>query len=126
MKVKSSRNGKFTLTFTDISKSCPSGIFFYIANMSFNAIHENKILTKISEFAIPKLARIMKFCMLQKLQVEIEPITKVLTRQCACAGWSAPLLFRCNKVEFFLAEAKIRNSSKPGYSGSSLKFILWV
>ena len=26
---------------------------FSVANMSFNAIHENKILTKISEFTLP-------------------------------------------------------------------------
>ena len=27
-------------------------IFFYIANVSFNAIHENKIIAKISEFTV--------------------------------------------------------------------------
>ena len=26
--------------------------FFYVANVSFNAIHENKILAKISEFTV--------------------------------------------------------------------------
>ena len=104
VKINSSQNSEFTLSFTDISKSCPSGIVFYIANMSFKAIRENKILTKICEIYS---TRIMKFCMLQKLQVEIEPITKALTRLCVCAGWSAPLLFRCNKVKFFQAEAKI-------------------
>ena len=29
--------------------------FFYIANVSFNAIRENKILSKISEFAVLKI-----------------------------------------------------------------------
>ena len=43
---------KSLLSFTDAGKSCPSGKFliwqiFKLANMSFNAIHENKILTKI-------------------------------------------------------------------------------
>ena len=51
-KIKPSRNGEITLLFTDIGKSCPSHEFFNFANMSFNAIRENKILTKISEFTV--------------------------------------------------------------------------
>ena len=33
----------------------PCSQFFYIANVSFNAIRENKILSKISEFAVLKI-----------------------------------------------------------------------
>ena len=40
------RNGKITLSFIDIGKSCLSRKFF---TFSFNVIPENKILTKISE-----------------------------------------------------------------------------
>ena len=49
MKIKPSQNGKITLSFTDVGESCPS-CKFLTRQMSFNAIHENKILTKISEF----------------------------------------------------------------------------
>ena len=49
MKIKSSRNGELTLSFTDICKSCLSRDFLR-RNMSFNAIRENKILAKICEF----------------------------------------------------------------------------
>ena len=45
-KIKPSRNGKITLLFTDVVKSCPI-CDFNVANMSFNAIRENKILGKI-------------------------------------------------------------------------------
>ena len=48
MKIKSSRNGRIILSFTDEGKSCHSHDI-YVANMSFNAIRENKILAKISE-----------------------------------------------------------------------------
>ena len=47
MKIRSSRNGEITFNI-DEGKSCHSRDF-YIANMSFNAIRENKILAKISE-----------------------------------------------------------------------------
>ena len=33
----------------------PLSRFFYMANMCFNAIHENKMLTKISGFTVLKL-----------------------------------------------------------------------
>ena len=46
VKVKSSKNGKITLSFTDRGKSA------LVANMSFNAIHENKILAKISKSTV--------------------------------------------------------------------------
>ena len=53
MKIKSSQNGEVTLSFTNISKSCPyKSRIVDVANMSFNAIRENKILVKISEFAV--------------------------------------------------------------------------
>ena len=51
MKIKSSRNGVITLSFTDEGKTCHSREF-YVADMSFNAVRENKILAKISEFTV--------------------------------------------------------------------------
>ena len=42
-KIKSSRNFEIILSFTDLGKPCQSRDF-YVANMSFNAIRENKIL----------------------------------------------------------------------------------
>ena len=51
MKIKPSRIGDITLSFTDIGKSCPFRDF-YVANVSFNATRENKILAKISEFSV--------------------------------------------------------------------------
>ena len=53
IKIKSSQNGVITLSFTDEFKSCHVANF-YIANMSFNAIHENKILTKISYLTVSR------------------------------------------------------------------------
>ena len=52
VKIKPSRNGKLTLSFINIGKSCLSCDFFHITNMSFNAIRENKILAKISESTV--------------------------------------------------------------------------
>ena len=51
VKLRSSRNGKITLSYTDEGKSCHSRDF-YVSNMSFNAIRENKILAKFSEFTV--------------------------------------------------------------------------
>ena len=51
---KSSRNGRFILSFTDEGKSCHSREF-YVANMSFNAIRDNKILAKVSEFTVSEV-----------------------------------------------------------------------
>ena len=51
VKIKPSRIGDITLSFTDIGKSCPVRDF-YVANGSFSAIRENKILAKISEFNV--------------------------------------------------------------------------
>ena len=51
VKIKSPRNGEITLSFTDIGKSCLIRNF-NVANMSFNAIHKNKIVAKISEFTV--------------------------------------------------------------------------
>ena len=50
-KMKSSRNGEIILSFTDIGKSCHSRDFF-TSQICFNAIHENKIFAKISEFTV--------------------------------------------------------------------------
>ena len=44
VKIKPSRNGEITLSFTNKGKSSPGRDFF--ANMSFYAIRENKILAK--------------------------------------------------------------------------------
>ena len=43
VKIKSSRNFEIILSFTDLGKPCQSRDF-YVANMSFNATRENKIL----------------------------------------------------------------------------------
>ena len=50
VKIKSLRDGEITLSLTDIGKSCHCCEFITVANMSFNAIRKNKILSKISEF----------------------------------------------------------------------------
>ena len=52
LKIIPSRNGNMTLPFTDGGNSCSSREIFCIANMSFNTIHENKVLAKISEFTV--------------------------------------------------------------------------
>ena len=44
MKIKLSGNGKITLSFTEIGKSCPLSRIFNLVNMSLNAFRENKIL----------------------------------------------------------------------------------
>ena len=49
VKVKSTRNGGTTLSFTDKVDHAKVSIF-NVANMSFNAIREKKILAKSSEF----------------------------------------------------------------------------
>ena len=51
-KLKPSRNGEITLSFTDVSKSCQHCVFLNVANMSSILICENKILAKISEIAV--------------------------------------------------------------------------
>ena len=51
VKIKSSRNGKITLSFTvEVNHVIVAN--FYIANMSFNTFRENKILANISEFTV--------------------------------------------------------------------------
>ena len=52
VKIKPSQNGKNTMSFIDIGKSCLNRDFFYITNVSFNVIRENKILAKISESTV--------------------------------------------------------------------------
>ena len=52
VKIKSSRIGEITKPFTDIGKSRPSCEFFYVANMCFNAIRENKMPARIPEFTM--------------------------------------------------------------------------
>ena len=51
VKIKLSRNGEITLLFTDEGKY-PLVVNFNVANISFSAICENKILAKISEFTV--------------------------------------------------------------------------
>ena len=48
VRIQSSRIGYITLSFIDIGESRP----FKVANMCFNAIRENKIHAKISEFTV--------------------------------------------------------------------------
>ena len=50
-KIKASRNGENSLSFTYVVKSCQSREFLH-GKMSFNAICENKILAEISEFTV--------------------------------------------------------------------------
>ena len=58
VKIKSSRNGEIVLSFTDKGKSCELIVVnFYAANMSFNAIGENKILAKVSKFTVHRKMR---------------------------------------------------------------------
>ena len=52
MKINPSGNGEITLSFTDVGKSFPSCNFFYMSNVTFNAVWENKIIVKISEFTV--------------------------------------------------------------------------
>ena len=51
MKIKSSRNGQIILSLTGEGKSCHNRDF-YVSNTSVNAICENKIFLKISEFTV--------------------------------------------------------------------------
>ena len=52
VELKLSRNIQITLSFTDIGIIKPKLRIFNVANMPFNAIRENKILAKISEFTV--------------------------------------------------------------------------
>ena len=51
VKIKPSKNGEITMSFTDVSKKGPCSEF-NVKNTSFNAIHDNKILAKISKFSV--------------------------------------------------------------------------
>ena len=51
VKIKSSRNGEITLSFIDKVNHAIVPIF-NVANMYFNAVRENRILAKISEFTV--------------------------------------------------------------------------
>ena len=51
VKIKPSKICAITLSFTDVGKSDPSSDF-NVTDWSFNAIRENKILTKILEFTV--------------------------------------------------------------------------
>ena len=51
VKINYLHNSEITLSFTDEGKSCHSRKV-YVANMSFYAICENKILAKIFEFTV--------------------------------------------------------------------------
>ena len=60
VKIKSSRNGKITLSFVNMTKSCPSREFIMLQIcLNFNAICENKILPKISEFTVHNMASVL-------------------------------------------------------------------
>ena len=76
VKIKPSRMGDITLSITDIGKSSPLRDF-YVANVSFNAFRENKILAKISEFTIVAVVFYFR---------EIGPPTWtwVVSRHCLC------------------------------------------
>ena len=52
VKIKPLPNDEVILLFTSIGKSGPSCGLLTSPIMSFNAIHENKILAKISEFTV--------------------------------------------------------------------------
>ena len=52
MKIKPSRIGDIFLSLTDIGKSCPVRNFFYVANVSLNAIGKNIIIAKITDFTV--------------------------------------------------------------------------
>ena len=54
---------------------------------------------------ILRLARILEFLYVAHLAGE--KIAKALISLCICAGWSAVLLFACNKVRFYLNEAQV-------------------
>ena len=54
VKIKSSRFGETTLSFTYIGKSRPCREF-QRRNMCLNDTRENKIIAKISEFTVTKL-----------------------------------------------------------------------
>ena len=51
VKIKPSRNGYITLSFTDVGKACLSREFL-TPQICLNTIRENKILAKISEFTV--------------------------------------------------------------------------
>ena len=55
VKINSPRNGEITLSTTDIGQSNPRSRKFQVASMSFNAIRENKILSKISRLTVFEL-----------------------------------------------------------------------
>ena len=67
VKIKPSQNGNIILLFTDIGKSCQVTNFFSGANMSLNAIYENKILTKISEFTESRQICMYYLCLCSSL-----------------------------------------------------------
>ena len=51
MKIIPSRIGDITLSFTGIAKVCPVRDF-YVANVSFKGIRENKFIAIIPEFTV--------------------------------------------------------------------------
>ena len=68
MKIKSSPNGEITLSFTDISKSCPSHNIFTL-QICLKAILKNKILANISAFTVPLPVLLSKIKNIEKIQV---------------------------------------------------------
>ena len=69
------------MSFTDIGKSCPSCKFFDVANMSFNAIPENKFSRKFPDLEkkdfIKKLYGFGTYCIghqIIKMRIRIHAI----------------------------------------------------
>ena len=52
MKIEALQNGKITLLFTDIGKSCPSREFLKSQMCILTLFAEKKILEKISKFTV--------------------------------------------------------------------------
>ena len=58
--------------------------------------------------------RLLQFYMFTRLDILLsnERITKALSRLRECAGWSAPLLFACNKIGVLLTRPNYAISNK--------------
>ena len=70
VKIKLSRFCDIILSFTDIGNHALFTIF-YVANVSFNAIRENKILAKISEFTVLYIPTLSELCSETYYQINI-------------------------------------------------------
>ena len=99
--MNSSRNDKITLPFTDVGNHALVAIF-NVANMSFNAIHENKILAKISEFTVTVTQTPSKHIKVgqrnavqadgcSRMYASCNYVSKTLIKLGGCIGWRMPL-----------------------------------